>query len=123
MSTSDIGIVGLGVMGANLALNLSDKGYRLSVYNRTGAVTAEFIETHGQDRVIAVADNLQPVGPSRRSLNNCCPGWQPVTSWSTAAIPIFRTQTAVGEHLPPRAYISSVWGFPVARTAPASGRR
>jgi 6-phosphogluconate dehydrogenase len=59
MSTSDIGIVGLGVMGANLALNLSDKGYRLSVYNRTGAVTAEFIETHGQDRVIAVADNLQ----------------------------------------------------------------
>lgn len=59
MAPSDIGIVGLGVMGANLALNLSDHGYRLSVYNRTGAVTAEFIETHGQDRAIAVADNFQ----------------------------------------------------------------
>ena len=30
MTKSDIGIVGLGVMGANLALNLSAKGYRLS---------------------------------------------------------------------------------------------
>lgn len=59
MSTSDIGIIGLGVMGANLALNLSDHGYRLSVYNRTGAVSAEFIATHGQDRAIVMADNLQ----------------------------------------------------------------
>jgi len=59
MSRSDIGIVGLGVMGANLALNLSDKAYRLSVYNRTGAVTSEFIRAHGQGRAIAVADNLQ----------------------------------------------------------------
>lgn len=59
MSTSDIGIVGLGVMGANLALNLSDHGYRLSVYNRTSAVSAAFIATHGQDRAIAVAGSFQ----------------------------------------------------------------
>jgi 6-phosphogluconate dehydrogenase len=57
MSTSDIGIVGLGVMGANLALNLSDKGFRLSVYNRTAAVTAEFIAAHGQGRAISAADS------------------------------------------------------------------
>lgn len=59
MTKSDIGIVGLGVMGANLALNLSDKGYHLSVYNRTSAVTSEFINTHGQGRTISVADNFQ----------------------------------------------------------------
>jgi len=59
MSTADIGVVGLGVMGANLALNLSDKGYRLSVYNRTAAVTTEFVATHGQDRSIATADTAQ----------------------------------------------------------------
>ena len=59
MTQSDIGIVGLGVMGANLALNLSDKDFRLSVYNRTSAVTAEFIETHGQGRAILMADSLQ----------------------------------------------------------------
>jgi 6-phosphogluconate dehydrogenase len=35
MDKADIGIIGLGVMGANLALNLSDKGFGLSVYNRT----------------------------------------------------------------------------------------
>jgi 6-phosphogluconate dehydrogenase len=48
MNKADIGIIGLGVMGANLALNLSDKGFGLSVYNRTSAVAAEFIATHGQ---------------------------------------------------------------------------
>jgi 6-phosphogluconate dehydrogenase len=59
MIKSDIGIVGLGVMGANLALNLSDKGFRLSVYNRTGAVTSEFIHAHGEGRAITLADNVQ----------------------------------------------------------------
>lgn len=55
MSTADIGVVGLGVMGANLALNLSDKGCRLSVYNRTAAVTSEFVAAHGQERAITAA--------------------------------------------------------------------
>lgn len=32
---SDIGIVGLAVMGENLALNMESKGYTVSVYNRT----------------------------------------------------------------------------------------
>ena len=59
MTQSDMGIVGLGVMGANLALNLSDKGVRLSVYNRTGAVTSEFIHTAGQGRAIAAAEDLE----------------------------------------------------------------
>lgn len=57
MSTADIGVIGLGVMGVNLALNLSDKGFRLGVYNRTMAVTTEFVATHGQERAIAAADS------------------------------------------------------------------
>lgn len=32
---SDIGVIGLAVMGQNLALNLADHGFRVSVYNRT----------------------------------------------------------------------------------------
>ncbi|HXV70261.1 MAG TPA: NAD(P)-binding domain-containing protein, partial [Acidimicrobiia bacterium] len=40
---SDIGVVGLGVMGANLALNMADHGNRVSVYNRTTSVTDEFM--------------------------------------------------------------------------------
>ncbi|HSK06797.1 MAG TPA: NAD(P)-binding domain-containing protein, partial [Acidimicrobiia bacterium] len=39
----DIAVVGLGVMGANLALNLADNGYRVVVFNRTGSVTEEFM--------------------------------------------------------------------------------
>jgi 6-phosphogluconate dehydrogenase len=32
---SDIGMIGLAVMGENLALNMESKGFRVSVYNRT----------------------------------------------------------------------------------------
>jgi 6-phosphogluconate dehydrogenase len=39
-----IGVVGLAVMGQNLVLNLADHGHRVAVYNRTTAVTDEFIE-------------------------------------------------------------------------------
>lgn len=39
---SDIGLVGLAVMGQNLALNIADHGYRISVYNRTTSKTHEF---------------------------------------------------------------------------------
>ncbi len=40
---SDIGLVGLAVMGQNLALNVADHGYRISVYNRTTATTEKFV--------------------------------------------------------------------------------
>ena len=33
---ADIGVVGLGVMGANLSLNLADKGFRVAVYDSDG---------------------------------------------------------------------------------------
>ena len=59
MDKADIGIIGLGVMGTNLALNLSDHAYRLSVYNRSSDVTAKFIETQGQGRTIWAAESLQ----------------------------------------------------------------
>ncbi len=39
----DIGLIGLAVMGQNLALNFRDQGFRISVYNRTEQVTREFI--------------------------------------------------------------------------------
>jgi 6-phosphogluconate dehydrogenase len=58
MSKAAIGVIGLGVMGTNLALNLSDKGFRLSVYNRSGDVTEHFIAAHGQGRAIGAADSL-----------------------------------------------------------------
>lgn len=35
MKKADIGLIGLGVMGQNLALNLADKGWKVVVWNRT----------------------------------------------------------------------------------------
>jgi 6-phosphogluconate dehydrogenase len=52
---SDIAVVGLAVMGANLALNLADSGNRVTVYNRTTSVTDTLMvgEAAGKDMVAA----------------------------------------------------------------------
>ena len=46
MKESDIGLVGLAVMGQNLALNVADHGFKISVYNRTTSVTDEFVRNN-----------------------------------------------------------------------------
>ncbi|MGK0498967.1 MAG: 6-phosphogluconate dehydrogenase [Oceanicoccus sp.] len=39
---SDVGLIGLAVMGQNLVLNIADHGFQISVYNRTTSTTTEF---------------------------------------------------------------------------------
>jgi len=43
MSLSDIGVVGLAVMGENLVLNLESKGFSVSVYNRSPERVTNFV--------------------------------------------------------------------------------
>ena len=43
MSQAQIGLIGLAVMGENLALNIADHGYKVAVYNRTTEVMKKFI--------------------------------------------------------------------------------
>ncbi len=38
----DIGLIGLAVMGENLALNIESRGYRVAVFNRTTSVVDDF---------------------------------------------------------------------------------
>ena len=45
-SLSDIGLVGLAVMGQNLALNIADHGFKISVYNRTTSKTDDFVNAN-----------------------------------------------------------------------------
>jgi len=40
---SDIGLIGLAVMGQNLALNIADHGFQISVFNRTTEKTVKFV--------------------------------------------------------------------------------
>ena len=41
---ADIGLIGLAVMGENLALNMESKGFTVAVYNRTAEKTERFME-------------------------------------------------------------------------------
>ena len=57
MAEADIGLIGLGVMGSNLALNIAEKGYRIAVFNRTTASIDDFVtprrsglQRHGRAR-------------------------------------------------------------------------
>ena len=43
MPEMDIGLIGLAVMGQNLALNMNDHGFRVAVFNRTPAKTDAFL--------------------------------------------------------------------------------
>ena len=42
MSNARIGLIGLGTMGAALALNIADNGFAIAVWNRTTATTKDF---------------------------------------------------------------------------------
>ena len=42
--TQDIGLIGLAVMGQNLALNMAEKKWKVSVFNRTASKVDEFLE-------------------------------------------------------------------------------
>ncbi len=44
MTKADIGLIGLAVMGQNLAMNMNDHGFIVAAYNRTTAKVDEFME-------------------------------------------------------------------------------
>lgn len=46
MATAEFGVVGLAVMGRNLALNVASRGYKVAVYNRTSGRTEDLVAKH-----------------------------------------------------------------------------
>ena len=57
--TSDIGLVGLAVMGENLVLNMESKGFSVSVFNRTTSVTEKFATGRGAGKRIIAAKTME----------------------------------------------------------------
>jgi 6-phosphogluconate dehydrogenase len=53
------GLIGLAVMGENLALNVERNGFPISVYNRTAATTKKFIEERAQGKNIKPTFSLE----------------------------------------------------------------
>ncbi|MFM2281926.1 MAG: 6-phosphogluconate dehydrogenase, decarboxylating 2 [Pseudomonadota bacterium] len=54
MQQAEIGLIGLAVMGSNLALNIAEKGNRIAVFNRSPDKTRTFYAEAGalQDRIV-----------------------------------------------------------------------
>ena len=61
---ADIGLIGLGIMGQNLVLNMESKGFTVAVYNRTvpgieEKIVESFIEERGKNKNLIGADSVE----------------------------------------------------------------
>ena len=94
---SDIGLIGLAVMGQNLVLNMADHGYKVSVYNRTTSKMESFIADNKKnepsaERVVGHAelkDFVKSIAKPRKivscwfSPGPCCP--TTATAWTKSS--------------------------------------
>ena len=58
-NSSDIGLVGLAVMGENLVLNMESKGFSVSVYNRTTEITEKFAAGRAKGKRITATRSIE----------------------------------------------------------------
>lgn len=75
--SADLGVVGLGVMGQNLALNALDHGFRVAVWNRSTATTDAFVAANPGKSLVpthTLAELVQALAPPRRILLMITPG-------------------------------------------------
>ena len=59
MKKSDIGLIGLAVMGENLVMNMESKGFQVSVFNRTAQKVTNFLEGRAKGKNIQGAYSLE----------------------------------------------------------------
>ena len=58
-ASCDIGLIGLAVMGENLALNIASRGYSIAVFNRTASVTDAFTASRGNQPNVVGCHTLE----------------------------------------------------------------
>lgn len=71
MTVADFGVVGLAVMGRNLALNIESRGYQVALYNRSYERTADLVAKHPEKQFVpseTVADFVASIKTPRRIL-------------------------------------------------------
>ena len=66
-ASCDIGLIGLAVMGENLALNIASRGYSIAVYNRTTSVTDAFIAGRGDQPNVVGCHSLEDLVATLKS--------------------------------------------------------
>jgi 6-phosphogluconate dehydrogenase len=57
--SADVGLIGLAVMGENLALNMESRGFRVAVFNRTTARVDEFLEGRAKGKRFVGAHDVK----------------------------------------------------------------
>lgn len=71
MTKQQIGVVGMAVMGKNLALNIESRGYSVSIFNRTASKTDDVIAQHPDKKLFptySVEEFVQSLEKPRRIL-------------------------------------------------------
>ncbi|GLB47383.1 6-phosphogluconate dehydrogenase, decarboxylating [Philodulcilactobacillus myokoensis] len=49
---AQIGVIGMAVMGKNLALNIESRGYTVGIFNRTGSKTKNVVKEHADKKLV-----------------------------------------------------------------------
>ena len=71
MAQANFGVVGMAVMGKNLALNVESRGYTVAIYNRTTSKTEEVYKEH-QDKNLVFTKTLEEfVGSLEKQRPSC----------------------------------------------------
>lgn len=71
MSKQQIGVIGMAVMGSNLALNIESRGYSVSIFNRSRNKTEEVISEHKDKKLVpfyTIEEFVQSLETPRRIL-------------------------------------------------------
>ncbi|KAF8013344.1 hypothetical protein BT93_I1244 [Corymbia citriodora subsp. variegata] len=96
VALSRIGLAGLAVMGQNLALNIADKGFPISVYNRTASKVDETLDRAASEGGLPLSGHYSPrdfvlsIKPPRS-----------VIILVKAGAPVDQTIAALSDHMAP----------------------
>lgn len=96
---TSIGLIGLGTMGAALALNIAEKGFPIAVWNRTGDVTRRFHAGAGAlaERIVptdSLAELVSAIAPPR-AIILMVPAGQAVDDQIAALAPLLSPEDLV----------------------------
>lgn len=90
-SKSDIGLVGLAVMGENLVLNMESKGFTVTAFNRSHSKVENFLKGRAVGKNIRGADSIQSLVDSLekpRKIMLMVKAGQPVDDFIEQLIPL-----------------------------------
>jgi 6-phosphogluconate dehydrogenase len=68
LSSADIGVIGLAVMGQNLILNMNDHGFVVCAFNRSPEKVKEFLENQAKNKNVIFIRYKYQVALNRTSL-------------------------------------------------------